>query len=53
LDIKGIGKKAAEALLKEIKSLEKIKNSPVEDLAKVVGESKAKLIYNFYHKFPK
>lgn len=53
LDIKGIGKKAAETLLKEIKSLEKIKNSPVEDLAKVVGESKAKLIYNFYHKFPK
>jgi excinuclease ABC subunit C len=52
LEINGIGKTAAESLLKEIKSLDKIKNSSIDDLAKVIGKSKAKLIYNYYHKFP-
>ena len=53
LDIKGIGKKAAETLLREVTSLEKIKNASVEELEKSVGKAKAKLIYNYYHKFPK
>ncbi|MBL1212802.1 MAG: excinuclease ABC subunit C [Ignavibacteriae bacterium] len=52
LEINGIGKKAAETLLREIKSLEKIKNASVEELSKFIGKAKAKIIYNYYHKFP-
>jgi excinuclease ABC subunit C len=52
LDINGIGKKATETLLREIKSLEKIKNTSVAELEKFVGKAKAKIIYNYYHKFP-
>lgn len=50
LDIKGIGKTIAEKLLKEFKSLDDIKKSSKEDLARVVGNSKAELIINHYSK---
>jgi len=48
LDIKGIGKTIAEKLLKEFKSIDDIKNSSKEELAKVVGNAKAELIVNHY-----
>lgn len=49
LDIKGIGEKVAQKLLTEFKSLDEIKNASLEDLSKVVGEAKAKLIFEYYN----
>lgn len=43
-DIEGIGKKTSELLLREFKSVEKIKRATFEELALFVGQIKAKLI---------
>ncbi len=42
--IKGVGEKTKTALLREFKSVKRIREANLEDLAKVVGEAKAKLI---------
>jgi excinuclease ABC subunit C len=42
--IKGIGQKSKDALLIQFKSVKRIKEAPVEELAKIVGESKARLV---------
>lgn len=47
-DIKGIGPKAAEKLLKEFKSVADIKNKTVDELSKIIGKSKALLVNEFY-----
>ena len=44
LEIKGIGEKVAAKLLTEFKSVEEIKKLSIEELAKVIGKSKAELI---------
>lgn len=43
-EIKGIGSKTAQKLLKEIGSLEKIKSASIDDLMEAVGKQKAELI---------
>jgi excinuclease ABC subunit C len=43
-DIKGIGASTADLLLKTFRSVNNIKQQPVEEIAKVVGISKAKLV---------
>ncbi len=47
-EIKGIGKNLANKLLIEFGSIEEIKNTSIESLAKVIGKSKAKIVYNFF-----
>ena len=47
--IEGIGEKTAQDLLKTFKSVKRIKEASVEDLAKTVGASKAKKIYEKFH----
>lgn len=47
--IKGIGKNTADQLLREFKSVKKIKELSQDDLAGFVGSSKAKLIWGFFH----
>ncbi len=42
--IKGIGKTTANQLLKTFKSVNNIRNLPEEELAKVIGKSKARLV---------
>ena len=42
--IKGIGEKTKTALLKEFKSVKRIKEASLEDIAAVVGEAKAKIV---------
>ena len=49
--IEGIGPKAIEQLLTNFKSVEVIKQTPIGELIKVVGKSKADLIWKFYHSF--
>ncbi len=48
-EIKGIGEKAAEKLLKHFRSINEIKSAEKEELAKVIGQAKAELVYKFYH----
>lgn len=48
-EIKGIGEKVAQKLLTEFESLEKIKNASKEELEKVIGSAKAKMVNDFYH----
>lgn len=43
--IKGIGKHTSEILLKKFKSVKKIKEIPFEELEKLVGKSKAAIIF--------
>lgn len=49
-DIKGIGPKSKEQLLKSFKSVNKIKVATVEEIATSIGVSKAQIVYNFFHK---
>jgi excinuclease ABC subunit C len=46
--IKGIGPKTKEILLKTFGSVERIKNTPVEELEKVVGASKTTIISGYF-----
>jgi excinuclease ABC subunit C len=48
-EIKGISDKTAEKLLIELKSVKNIKEASLEELEKVVGKSKAKLVFHFFH----
>ena len=42
--IKGIGEKTKTALLKEFKSVKRIKEATIEEVSAIIGESKAKII---------
>jgi len=42
--LEGIGKKTAEKLLQHFKSLKKIKEAPIEEIAKITGRKKAEII---------
>ncbi|KAB3931442.1 helix-hairpin-helix domain-containing protein, partial [Bacteroides uniformis] len=45
---KGIGEKTKSALLKEFKSVKRIREASAEELAAVVGEAKAKIIQTYF-----
>ncbi|HEX7458448.1 MAG TPA: excinuclease ABC subunit UvrC [Ginsengibacter sp.] len=47
--IKGIGKNTADNLLKKFRSVKKIKELSPEELAKVIGNSKAEIINNYFN----
>lgn len=47
--IKGIGKNTADQLLKEYKSVKKIRELEEETLVKAVGAAKAKMIWDYFH----
>jgi len=48
-DIKGIGLNTANLLLKTFRSINNIKQQPEEELAKVVGTSKARIVKNHFN----
>ncbi len=45
-DIKGIGDKLAETLLREFKSVKRIKEASLEELTALIGKAKAELVMN-------
>lgn len=47
-EIKGIGKSTADTLLREFKSVKRIRELSKEELAKLIGNSKADIIYNYF-----
>lgn len=49
-DIKGIGENTANVLLKEFRSVIKIREASEEALAKIVGQSKGKVVWKYFHK---
>lgn len=48
-NINGIGEKTKTELLKNLKSIKRIREAKLEDLEKIVGKSKATLIYDYFH----
>ncbi len=48
--IPGIGEKTIVNLLKTFKSAKRIANAKLDELEEVIGASRAKKIYNYYHK---
>ncbi len=48
-EIKGIGKATADQLLKEFRSVKKIREKPIEEIAAVVGQAKARIIHSHLH----
>ena len=47
--ILGIGKETSEMLLREFKGVGKIKKSSIEEMAKVIGQAKATLVYDYFN----
>ena len=48
-DIKGIGPKTRDELLKGLKSVKKIRDAELKDLITIVGQAKAKIVYDYFH----
>ena len=48
-DIKGIGPKTRDELLKALKSVKKIRNTELEELTNIIGQGKAKIVYDYFH----
>lgn len=48
-DIKGLGPKGTEALLKELKTVKSIKEADSQQLIKVLGASKGTIVYKHFH----
>lgn len=49
-DIRGIGPKTKELLIKELKSIKCIKTADLQTLTKIIGSSKGKILYEHFHK---
>ena len=49
LEIKGIGSKTQEQLLKKFKSVKRIKELSLDEIAKEIGRAKAKIIFDNFH----
>jgi excinuclease ABC subunit C len=48
-DIKGIGPKTRDELLKFLKSVKKIRESELSTLSDIIGPAKAKIVYEHFH----
>jgi excinuclease ABC subunit C len=47
--INGIGKATADALLKEFRSINKIKEATIDQISHQIGKSKATCIWQYFH----
>ena len=48
-DIKGIGPKTKDTLLKALKTVKRIKETDIQILTSIIGASKATIVYNYFH----
>ncbi len=49
-DIKGIGPKTRDELLKGLKSVKKIKEADLETICNLIGQAKGKIVFEHFHK---
>ena len=49
-DIKGIGPKTRDGLLKGLKTVRAIREANLETLTQLIGQSKAQIVYNYFNK---
>ncbi|MEO7524618.1 MAG: excinuclease ABC subunit UvrC [Ferruginibacter sp.] len=47
-NIPGIGQQTADSLLKEFKSVKKIKETTIEEMEQIIGRSRAKVVYEYF-----
>ena len=47
-EIPGIGKATADILLKELKSVKNIRSTAENDIEKLIGKAKAKIVFNYF-----
>jgi len=47
-EIEGIGEKTANELLKVFKSVKKLKETGIEDIAKIIGPAKAQVVFDYF-----
>ena len=48
-DIKGLGPKGKEALLKQLKTINTIKEADNQEINKILGRAKGNLVYKYFH----
>jgi excinuclease ABC subunit C len=48
-DIKGIGPKTKDLLMKRLKSVKKMKEADLQTLTELIGANKANLVYEYFH----
>nr|WP_314698560.1 excinuclease ABC subunit UvrC [uncultured Prevotella sp.] len=48
-NIKGVGPKTKEVLLKKMKTVKRIKETDLQELTDIIGRSKATILYNYFH----
>ena len=48
-DIKGIGPKTKDVLLKELKTVKRIREAGIDDMAAVIGKAKAKIVWQHFN----
>lgn len=49
-EIKGVGEKSREALLRKFRGVSGIRKATIEELAECIGQSKAKIVYDYFNK---
>lgn len=49
-EIKGIGPKTAQELLSHIGSVKRIKEATLDEMSVIIGEAKAKIVWNYFNK---
>ena len=47
-NIQGIGEKTKNDLIQHFKSLKRVRTASLEDIAKIIGNSRASIIYNYF-----
>ena len=48
-DIKGIGEKTRELLLKKLKTVKRIKETDIDTLSEIIGRAKAEILFNHFN----
>ena len=48
-DIKGIGPKTRDELLKSLKSVKRIRKAELKNLEEIIGHAKALIVFNYFH----
>ncbi len=48
-DVRGIGPKTRELLIKHLKSVKRVETADIQQLTSIIGTAKAQVVYNFFH----